>query len=112
MRKMLGVLIVVFLSLASRAQPAFSGVYHEASCPSVDATRMKRMTRTTAEAVGLIPAFDCHPGVRVRYLGICCPASSDTSNAERRVEVDEYTKKDGTHVNGYTRSMPHSAPNH
>jgi hypothetical protein len=55
---------------ASFLRPAFSGVYHEASCPSVDVSRMQRMKRDSAEAVGLLPAPDCHPDVRVRYLGI------------------------------------------
>jgi hypothetical protein len=92
---------------ASFLRPAFSGVYHEASCPSVDVSRMQRMKRDSAEAVGLLPAPDCHPDVRVRYLGISgASASSPSTDAERAVQVRGYTRADGTSVDSYTRAYP------
>jgi hypothetical protein len=92
---------------ASFLRPAFSGVYHEASCPSVDVSRMQRMKRDSAEAVGLLPAPDCHPHVRVRYLGISgASASSPNTDAERAVQVRGYTRADGTFVDSYTRVFP------
>jgi hypothetical protein len=90
------------------SQAAFSGVYHESSCPSVDTTRMKRMKRSTAEAVGLLPAPDCHPNVRVRYLGVsgASPGFPISPNADtaRTIHVGSYTRDDGTQVDEYTRS--------
>lgn len=109
-------IIVITLAWPMLGADALVGVYHEASCPSVDRTRMIRLKRAFAESIGLLPAVDCHPGVRVRYLGIS-GASFDAStggsadspnvNRERAVEVRSYTKSDGTRVEAYTRSGPH-----
>src|SRR6202008_45790 len=63
--------LMVLLLVVVTENSAFSiGVYHEAGCPSVDTKRMPRMKRGAAEAMGLLPAPDCPPGVRVRYLGV------------------------------------------
>ena len=94
-----------FLLLAILIQP----VYHEASCPSVDPQRMTRMKRSVAEASGLLPAPDCHPEVRVRYLGIVHGGGSSQSASDGRIPVREYTRSDGTRVREHWRSEPSSS---
>lgn len=101
MRNFLLLLFAVLLATSVLAQ----GVYHEASCPSVDPQRMIRMKRTVAEASGLLPAPDCHPEVRVRYLGVVEGGAISVTDAQR-VTVRPYTRADGTQVRGYTRSPP------
>ncbi len=81
-------------------------VYHEAWCPSVDPQRMTRMKRSVAEANGLLPAPDCHPEVRVRYLGPSAGAPVPESTSTARIHVDSYTKADGTHVREHLRNPP------
>jgi hypothetical protein len=106
MRKSVLVLLLALLSLAS---PALAGpFFHEVWCPSVDTTWMTRVKRTAAVAQGLQPAPDCHPEQRVVYLGTIWSTGPLPSSApaERRVHVDTYTKKDGTHVGEHERSYP------
>ena len=101
--------LVVLFALLSLSPPAFAGPYfHEVWCPSVDATWMTRVKRTTAVAQGLLPAPDCHPEQRVVYLGTIWSTGPlpPIEPAERRVHVDAYTKKDGTHVREHDRSYP------
>jgi hypothetical protein len=77
-------LILVLPALADTASPLpvfYVGVYHEATCPFVDTTRMVRIKRYIAESMGLYPAFDCHPDARVRYLGVG-PSGPSPSRAE------------------------------
>jgi hypothetical protein len=106
-------LLLLIASISSMASPQavlFTGVYHEAGCPSVDTTRMVRMKRHTAEAKGLLPAIDCHPDARVRYLGIgpagLPPSTIDEASRPRTIHVSGYTRADGTIVGGYLRSTP------
>jgi hypothetical protein len=116
MKNRLVVLTVLFAVLCTPSspttadsRPAFSGVYHEASCPAVDRSRMQRMKRHAAEAVGLLPAPDCHPNVSVRYLGTCCPASTVPSgDTAEMIPVGEYTRKDGTVVGAHLRRKPNT----
>jgi hypothetical protein len=103
-------LLLLIASISGTASPQaalFAGVYHEAGCPSVDPTRMVRMKRHTAEAKGLLPAIDCHPDARIRYLGVG-PAGPAPSAIEedrpRTIDVSGYTRKDGTIVGGYRRA--------
>ena len=105
-------LLLLITSISSTASPQaalFAGVYHEPDCPSVDTTRMVRMKRHTAEAKGLLPAIDCHPDARVRYLGVgpTGPAPSSIEEDRPRTRyVNGYTRKDGTSVDGYLRAAP------
>lgn len=65
--------------------------------------------RHTAEAKGLLPAIDCHPDARVRYLGVgpACPSPSSIEEDRPRTRyVNGYTRKDGTTVDGYLRAAP------
>jgi hypothetical protein len=88
----------------------FIGVYHEADCPSVDTKRMVRMKRHAAEVMGLLPAIDCHPDARVRYLGVgpSGPPPSTIEEAERprTIHVNGYRRADGTWVGDYQRAAP------
>jgi hypothetical protein len=104
-------LLLLIASISGTASPQaalFTGVYHEAGCPSVDTTRMVRMKRHAAEAKGLLPAIDCHPDARVRYLGVGPPGPSPSSIEEvgrpRTIHVSGYTRADGTKVEGYFRA--------
>jgi hypothetical protein len=106
-------LLLLIASISSTASPQallFTGVYHEAGCPSVDTTRMVRMKRHTAEAKGLLPAIDCHPDARVRYLGVgppgMAPSTIDEAGRPRTIDVSGYTRKDGTIVQDYLRAPP------
>jgi hypothetical protein len=91
-------------------QAAFIGVYHEADCPSVDTKRMVRMKRHAAEVMGLLPAIDCHPDARVRYLGVGpsgpSPSTIEEEGRPRTNRVRGYTRADGTLVPGYLRAPP------
>lgn len=84
-------------------------IYHEADCPSVDVTRMKRMKRAAAETMGLVPAADCHPDARVRYLGVgpagYAPSQVDVADA-KTVRVRSHTRSDGTVVDEHWRRPP------
>lgn len=109
LRCLLLLLLIVSISNTASPQAAlFAGVYHEAGCPSVDTTRMVRMKRHTAEAKGLLPAIDCHPDARVRYLGVGpagpAPSSIEETDRPRTRYVNGYTRKDGTKVGGYLRA--------
>lgn len=84
----------------------FIGEYHEASCPSVDTKRMVRMKRSLAEATGWIPAIDCHPDARIRYLGVISPTGFTDTASPRTIHVDEYNRSDGTHVREHFRRPP------
>ena len=100
---------LLLLFALSFSVPAFAGpYYHEVWCPSVDASWMTRMKRTAAVARGLRPAPDCHPERRFVELGTIWSPGPSTAGApaERRVHVDAYTKKDGTHVREHERSYP------
>ncbi|HEY0371800.1 MAG TPA: hypothetical protein VGD79_07345 [Thermoanaerobaculia bacterium] len=88
-------LLLAILATSLSAQ----NVYHEASCPSVDRQRMVRLNRQVAVTSGLAPAADCHPEVRVRYLGVSDPAPSMAG----MIHVNGYTRNDGTRVSGYDR---------
>jgi hypothetical protein len=102
------VLLATFLAASAWASwPVAVGMYHEIRCPSVDRTRMTRVKRVAAVEMGLVPAPDCHPDARVRYLGTTWwPTPSLESMEERRVQVRAYDHADGTHVGAHTRSMP------
>ena len=88
------------------AVPALADVYHEPSCPSVDPTRMMEMPRTSAEALGSVPALDCHPIERMRHLGASWSAPMLPAVREEREYVSGYTRADGTYVSGYYRRRP------
>jgi hypothetical protein len=110
-------LLLLIASISGTASPQaalFTGVYHEAGCPSVDTTRMVRTKRHTAEAKGLLPAIDCHPDARVRYLGVGpagpSPSTIEEAGRPRTVQVGDHTKKDGTEVGGYFRAAPRTRP--
>jgi hypothetical protein len=84
--------LVIAIAASALSQNApFMGVYHEASCPSVDVKLMPRMKRTVADASGWLPAPDCHPEVRVRFLG---KVGSVPSNEPCRM----------VHVRGHSRA--------
>lgn len=100
---------LVLLVAIFAALPVFpQGVYHEGFCPSVDTARMTRLKRAKAEAIGLLPAPDCHPHVRVLNLGQIPGDWSAAPAAERpdRVQVRGHTRSDGTYVRPHTRSYP------
>ncbi|MEA2491588.1 MAG: hypothetical protein QOH21_3380, partial [Acidobacteriota bacterium] len=103
----LSFLLAIAASAAAQSRldaPGITSVYHEATCPSVDPTRMSRMKRIVAETTGILPAPDCHPDVRVRYLGEICPPSYDVSvPVQRQIRVSSYTRGDGTFVPEYWR---------
>ena len=103
-------MIAAISGTASPQAALFTGVYHEAGCPSVDTTRMVRMKRHTAEAKGLLPAIDCHPDARIRYLGAGpagpSPSAIEEEDRPRTIDVSGYTRKDGTIVGGYRRAAP------
>jgi hypothetical protein len=103
-------MIAVVGGTASPQAAVFTGVYHEASCPSVDTKRMVRMKRHTAEAKGLLLAIDCHPDARIRYLGVGpsgpSPSSIEDAGRPRTLHVSGYTRADGTIVGGYLRVAP------
>ncbi len=110
-------LLSLIASISSTASPQaalFAGVYHEAGCPSVDTTRMVRMKRHTAEAKGLLPAIDCHPDARVRYLGVGpagpAPSSIEEADRPRTIHVSRYTRKDGTEIGEHLRAAPRTRP--
>ncbi|HEV7763912.1 MAG TPA: hypothetical protein VGQ76_02820 [Thermoanaerobaculia bacterium] len=106
MKNLARVLLVVAFALSAFAQDApIAGVYHEASCPSVDTKRMPRMKRTVAESSGWLPAPDCHPEVRVRFLGRVgnVPTSNvPTTEPCQMVHVNGHWKA-GTWVDEYWR---------
>jgi hypothetical protein len=104
-RILLHAILLLVLSVPAFAQTV--SFYHEASCPSVDRRSMQRMKRTVAIAMGMLPAPDCHPDARVRYLGISGASWSALSDA--RIHVGGYTRADGTQVGPYDRAAP-SAP--
>ena len=98
---MTGLLLTLLLTSSALAQ----SVYHEAWCPSVDATRMTRMKRHVAEAQGMVPAPDCHmPGVR--YLGELHfpPGTSISPEPPRRTWVDAH-ERNGRPVRGHWRNL-------
>lgn len=101
------VLLLTLAAAASAFAADFVAVYHEASCPSVDTTRMLRLKRHLAVASGLVPAADCHPDLRFRYLGTSYGgARAPEETAEQRIHVNSHTKQDGTIVRSHTRSRP------
>jgi hypothetical protein len=115
LRCLLLLLLIASISSTAASQAVlFTGVYHEAGCPSVDTTRMVRMKRHTAEAKGLLPAIDCHPDARVRYLGVGpsgpSPSSIDEASRPRTIDVSGYTRKDGTKVGEHFRAAPRARP--
>lgn len=108
-------LAVSGFAAAAVAQNSYvAGIYHEASCPSADPKTMIRMTRGAAQAQSFIPAPDCHPEARVRYLGVIdlpgpmssSPSGADVSERPKRVHVNAYTRSDGTKVREHVRSAP------
>lgn len=99
MRRFLAHALVLF-ALAPAALAQTISYYHEASCPSVDRRTMTRLKRDAAVALGMLPAPDCHPDVRVRYLGI------SGALTPRRIWINEYVRQDGTKVAGHWRSSP------
>jgi hypothetical protein len=110
MRFFLTVLAILFGTLLDAAEPqanvgSDAGVYHELTCPSVDATRMVRMTRVAAVYRGAVPAADCHAGQRMRYLGVTDPggAPAIAPDAAKIVHVNGYVR-DGKFVSGYDRT--------
>jgi hypothetical protein len=114
LRSALCVFVVAVFSGTAFPQVAIRQ-YHEVDCPSVDTTRMVRMKRHVAEAGGLIPAADCHPDARVRYLGVVGPSGAAPSVAEslidgagrpRTVHVGGYRRANGTWVDDYLRAPP------
>ncbi|HEX8172221.1 MAG TPA: hypothetical protein VF824_16925 [Thermoanaerobaculia bacterium] len=115
MHALIRVAFVLSLALTASGQ----GIYHEAWCPSVDVARMPRLSRTAAVAKGLEPAADCHPEMRVRYLGeVWLPpvvtATSERESAdaysraapEPMIHIDGYYKDDGTYVKPHDRHWP------
>jgi hypothetical protein len=86
-------MIAAMSGTASPQAALFTGVYHEAGCPSVDTTRMVRMKRHTAEAKGLVPAIDCHPDARVRYLGVG-PSGPSPSTIDEEGVREPFTSAD------------------
>jgi hypothetical protein len=107
MRSTLLIAITLFALSAFPETPQVHGVYHEASCPSVDQSRMPRLKRAKAEAIGLTPASDCHPAERMRYLGLSgawgpAEAAPCVETATTQC-VDGYTRSDGTPVAPYSR---------
>jgi hypothetical protein len=118
MRWIVACLLVLAPCTAQAAQPkpqvGFVGTYHEAFCPSVDLGRMPRMTRDRAVAMRLLPARDCHPELRVTYLGVSgswgSSGESSTSSPQspRTVPVRSYTRGDGTQVR-QQRALRHDA---
>jgi len=107
--RLLALLIIAFAAIAAAAEGPAAGVYHEASCPSVDPNRMTKMTRGTAVAGGYLPAADCHPARRVTVLGESWPGALSPAPVVRREEVNGYVRKNGTVVDPYTRRPPRSA---
>lgn len=102
MRRLLLLAIALLTTMTALGQ----AVYHEASCPAVDPQRMTRMKRQAAEARGLLPAPDCHPGLRMRYLGISADGAMFPTTFDNRIHVREYTRDDGTGVREHWRSAP------
>lgn len=102
MRRFLAHALVLF-ALAPAALAQTISYYHEASCPSVDRRTMTRLKRDAAVALGMLPAPDCHPDARVRYLGI---SGGGWTAAIPRVHVNGYDRADGTHVPDYDRRPP------
>jgi hypothetical protein len=105
-RWLVGFLLFIAAGAAFADRVPVLVIYHEADCPSVDATRMKRMKRTVAVTMGLVPAEDCHPNALVRYLG-AGPAGFGPSpvgeTSAKTEHVRGYTRANGTVVNGYSR---------
>ena len=89
--------------------PIAPGVYHEATCPSTDPSRMVQMTRAAAADLGSLPAPDCHPGERMRYLGISGAAAAPSPAAPQPVHVAGYWRQDGTYVPPHERAAPAEA---
>jgi hypothetical protein len=103
----------LLLPTTGRSQTATVPVYHEAWCPSVDATRMTPMVRTAAVARGVQPASDCHLRAGAHYLGISGASAVSASAAverEKTEHVSGYTKDDGTIVRPYWRSERDAPP--
>ena len=98
--------ILLAIALFTTTPAVAQTVYHEAWCPSVDPQRMIRMKRHAAQASGMLPAPDCHPSTRWRYLGLSGAGMGPGTNTERRIHVDAYMKKDGTHVSEHWRPAP------
>lgn len=101
--------LAIILARSAPAQLRTSvGMYHEATCASVDRSRMTRMKRGAAVEMGLIPAPDCHPDARVRYLGTTWwPTSfAEVPTEPESMQVRGYTRHDGTEVGAYTRRRP------
>jgi len=96
------------ISAMSAETAGIVGGYHEATCPSVDATRMPRVPRSQIASLGLVPAADCHPHAPVRYLGILRSVGSGSSSASSgsAVQVSGYTRADGTYVSSHSRAAP------
>ncbi|HKR63077.1 MAG TPA: hypothetical protein VJZ00_05040 [Thermoanaerobaculia bacterium] len=107
------VLLVLVIAVPVFAQTArITGMYHEANCPTVDPQRMTRMKRGAAEAIGLIPAPDCQPGARFRYLGTSSggyspytAAAANSTDSPTAVHVRAHMR-DGSYVHEYDRSRP------
>jgi hypothetical protein len=86
--------------------PSTRGVYHELTCPSVEPSRMVRMPRAAAAALGSLPAMDCHPDARMRYLGISGAETAPPPVPSKPVHVDAYIRRDGTPVSAHDRAAP------
>lgn len=105
-RWLVGFLLFVAAGAAIADHVPVLVIYHEADCPSVDATRMKRMKRTVAVTMGLVPAEDCHPNALVRYLGVGPSGFGPSPVGETGAKTEHvrgHTRTNGTAVDEYWR---------